>query len=304
MRKLDRHSIAIPPSLGGPSIAVAREKDAAEVHYVARDPWLPHHTAYPFKNYKAPDVKLALRRLAHGNCAYCESKIGAVGAREVEHYRPKGGIEGLADHPGYWWLTHSWDNLLPTCRDCNKSLRQFIITADMTKAEVEALVGRRAAVSYGKTNQFEVRGPRAVNSGCNIQIEDPLLIDPSRQDPVDELTWNFSSELPLLEAKQTGCAASPYGNYTIRACALNRAELVLDRVTPLLIMKALRTKILMKLENWAGNAEDLRSTLNDVEILLMFAEPGQTYTGMAAAFINDFLDELDRWRMAKNLAPF
>jgi len=304
LRKLDRASVAVPPSLAVPSQAVANEIANATAYYGARVPWTAIYTSYQFHNYRGSDVKVALRQLAGGNCAYCESKIGAVGAREVEHYRPKGGIADLDMHPGYWWLAHRWDNLLPTCRDCNKSLRQNIVTAGMTKAEVLKLQGKRAAASFGKANQFEIRGQRAVGSGCNLDLEDPLLIDPCRNDPSQHVTWDFSVELTLIEPALVDGDYSVYGAYTIRTCALNRAELVLDRIPALRPMRVLRTRLINRLNGWTGDADELADILLECETLSSFAEHDQPYAGMAAAFIRDFEDELDRWRVSQGLPPF
>jgi uncharacterized protein (TIGR02646 family) len=297
-------SVPVPPSLAEPSQAVVNEIANATAYYGARVPWTATYVSYQFRNYREPDVKIALRKLAGGNCAYCESKIGAVGAREVEHYRPKGGITDLATHPGYWWLAHRWDNLLPTCRDCNKSLRQHIVTAGMTEAQVLELQGMRAATSFGKANQFEIRGERAIGSGCNLDLEDPLLIDPCQIDPSRHVTWDFSFELTLLEPVLGEGGYSVYGAYTIRTCALNRAELVLDRIPALRPMRALRTRLINRLNGWNGDVGELSDILLECETLSSFAEHDQPYAGMAAAFIRDFEDELDHWRVSQGLPPF
>lgn len=304
LRKLDRASVVVPSSLAEPSEAVANEIALAMAYYGKRVPWIATYKSYQFHCYRGQDVKNALRQLAGGNCAYCESKIGSVGAREVEHYRPKGGITSLAMHPGYWWLAHRWDNLLPTCRDCNRSLRQHIVTAGMTKDDVNNLLGQRAAKSFGKANQFEVRGQRAVGSGCNLDLEDPLLIDPCRNDPSQHVTWDFSVELTLIKAMPVDGGYSAYGTYTIRTCALNRAELVLDRISALRTMRVLRTRIINRLNRWTGNTGELDDILLECETLSSFAEHDQAYAGMAAAFIRDFEDELDRWRVSRGLPPF
>jgi len=304
MRKLDRTSVPVPPSLSGPSNAVANEIASAAAHYQACVPWTANHVSFRFSQYRGPDVKLALRQLSGGNCAYCESKIGAVGAREVEHYRPKGGITNLAGHPGYWWLAYQWDNLLPTCRDCNKSLRQHIVTPGMNKAEVLDLQGKRAATSFGKANQFEIRGQRAVGSGCNLELEDPLLIDPCRNDPRIHVKWDFSFELTLIEPVFGEAGYSIYGAYTIKTCALNRAELVLDRIPALRPMRALRTRLINRLNRWTGDASELADIIAEAQTLSTFAEHDQPYAGMAAAYIQDFEDELDRWRISQGLPSF
>jgi hypothetical protein len=301
MRKLDREKVAAPASLSIPSAAVTREINDGIAYYAT---WKLGDTALKFTEYGSDDVKAALRKLSGGNCAYCESKIGAVGADEVEHYRPKGGIEEDSNHPGYWWLAHDWENLLPTCRDCNKSLRQHIVTPGMTQEEVEAWLVHYPNKSHGKANQFAIVGTRAASAGDNLAGEDPLLIDPCRRDPVEHLIWEFSAELTLIEAKAVGAAASVYGKYTIKACALNRAQLVLDRIGPMRQMRRLRTSILERLGRWDGDAKELTSILDAVEVLKGFSNPDQAYAGMAAAFADELLEELDRWRVARHLPPF
>lgn len=304
MRKLDRANVTPPNSLSQPSNGVSAEKVNAATYYGERTPWKTSYTSFSFRHYKGDDVQASLRQLAGGNCAYCESKIGAVGAREVEHYRPKGRIQGLATHSGYWWLAHSWDNLLPTCRDCNKSLRQHIVTPGMSKAEVEVLLSKAPRTSYGKAAQFEIRGTRAVSSACNLAAEDPLLIDPSRCDPSKELCWDFSTELTLIKPKEGENGPSIYGDYTIKTCALNRAELVLDRIPILHMMRALRTHIVNRLNRWNNSQADLDDIISEVNILVAHTHPEQPYAGMAAAYVEDFRQELDRWRVTKGLPAF
>lgn len=304
MRELDRNSVDVPNSLKNPSRAVSGEKANAVTYYTTRVPWKASHTSFSFKYYKGQDVKNSLRKLAGGNCAYCESKIGGVGAREVEHYRPKGGIKDVGDHPGYWWLAHDWENLLPTCRDCNKSIRQHIVTPEMTTSQVGDLLSKTAKLSYGKATQFSVRGKRARSSSCSLAAEDPLLIDPCRRDPMSELEWNFSSELVLLEPKHGADGRSPYGEYTIRTCALNRAELVLDRISTLRPLRMLRTHIMNRLEKWSGSPEDLSDIIKEVDVMVSHTQLDQAFGGMATAFLKDFEEELDRWRLSRGLPAF
>lgn len=293
MRKLDRSVVAAPASLTG--AAASTEMANAVAHYAARVPWLAHHTAFKFKKYSNDEVNAALRSLSGGKCAYCETKIFASGAREVEHYRPKGRIRGIAGHPGYWWLAHDWDNLLPTCRDCNKRLFQHIIGPGMTRAEVEALISTKAGSTHGKHDQFEILGTRAVGDACCLVQEDALLIDPCRRDPANDIDWDFSGELTLVHAKVGAGVPSPYGAYTIRTCALNRAQLVLDRIPPLNLIKAAKIRIVDRLNRWAGSADELDDIMAEVDGLSAFAEPDQPYAGMAAAFIREFEAELDAW---------
>jgi 5-methylcytosine-specific restriction endonuclease McrA len=304
MRKLVRVSGSAPTSLSAAGSAASTEMAAATAYYGARVPWQATHTAYEVKQYKAADVKAALWKLAGGNCAYCESKISGPGGAEVEHYRPKGAIAGVAGHPGYWWLAHDWDNLLPACGDCNKSLRQHIVGPNMAKHEVETLLSQRAKVSHGKADQFDIAGTRAATRACPLNNENPLLIDPCRRDPANELYWDFSAELTLIHPKSGAAGPSPYGAYTIRTCALNRAHLVLDRIPALRPMRTIRTRLINRLNRWTGSASELADIIDEAKALASFTEPDQPFAGMAMAYVKDFEDELDRWRTAQGLPPF
>ena len=100
MRFVDRAAVAAPASLrdGGPRDT---ELTAARDYY---SPPIKPSKSYKFKVYKRRDIEVALRNLFHGKCAYCESFFAATQPADIEHYRPKGGIEECPGHPGYWWL--------------------------------------------------------------------------------------------------------------------------------------------------------------------------------------------------------
>jgi uncharacterized protein (TIGR02646 family) len=303
MRKLDRTKVTAPSSLSTPSAGVATEKAAAVGYYGARTPWQASHVSYKFTKYRSDDVKGALYTLSGGKCAYCESKIFGDGSREVEHYRPKGGIDGIV-HPGYWWLAHDWENLLPTCPACNKSRRQYVVDSSMSVAEVQELMSKRGKDLYGTGTQFLILGTRAVGSTCILTAEDPLLIDPCIRDPKAELCWDFSTDLPLVQPATSVGGPSVYGAYTINTCGLNRAGLVLARISALKILKYKKDLIIDRMNNWTGSAEGLEVIIDDVKSLAHHLEVDQPFLGMVNAYIEDFENELELWRVARGLPPF
>jgi uncharacterized protein (TIGR02646 family) len=76
--------------------------------------------------YKDGAVKAALDAMFHGKCAYCEFMyIGGMPV-DIEHFRPKGAVivGGKMRKPGYYWLAAKWENLLPSCIDCNRKRDQ------------------------------------------------------------------------------------------------------------------------------------------------------------------------------------
>jgi hypothetical protein len=107
-------------------------------------------------------VKRALVKAQHGKCCFCESKVTHVSNGHVEHFRPKGGVrqsdQDPLEQPGYFWLAYEWTNLLFACELCNARF---------------------------KKNLFPLVNPatRARRPDDDLAREDPLFIDPSRDEP-------------------------------------------------------------------------------------------------------------------------
>ncbi len=106
--------------------------------------------------YFADNVK----DLAHKKCWYCESNEDRS-HMPVDHFRPKNRVTECPDHEGYWWLAFDWLNYRYCCTFCNS-----LITGDTTTG--------------GKQNYFPILNPPnwARNDGDNLNIEQPVLLDP------------------------------------------------------------------------------------------------------------------------------
>jgi uncharacterized protein (TIGR02646 family) len=157
-----------------------------------------------YKQYKR-----ALKRAFNGKCAYCECVIEANQPGDVEHYRPKGRVTddeyrpikvnylkwGEIEHAGYFWLAYDWENLLPSCTDCNR------------KRNYE---GGPA----GKADRFPVKGFRACLPGEEAQ-EEPLLLDPTKADPNEHLEFFKDGTIR---------AKTPEGETTLAILGLNLRE--------------------------------------------------------------------------------
>jgi uncharacterized protein (TIGR02646 family) len=288
---------AAPATLSGD--AAKREHDAAEIYYQT---WQPGQPAFgEFKAYSGPDVVDALRKLFHGKCAYCERAI-EKGTREVEHYRPKGGV-GDRDHPGYWWLAHSWSNLLPTCGPCNKGFRQHVVTVDMTVDDVERLQAKGAKTLLGKANHFPVGAVRLTAKSEDHFVEAPRLLDPTRCQPDDYLRWSYASDFSIVTPRAYAGQVSPEGHETIRCLALNRAGLVEARTKQLNILRAQRVRIKNALDATRNLPEEqqglvLPLILQSVEDMKEHCRPEKEFAAIAVAFVADFCNELNDWLKA------
>ncbi|WP_114835626.1 hypothetical protein U0027_04510 [Agrobacterium tumefaciens] len=284
------------------SEATIAQAQAAASHY---ENWVVGSPGFDgFTRYREYDVKQMLRGLFHGKCAYCEKFI-EKGMSEVEHYRPKGAVEGT-NHPGYWWLAYKWSNLLPTCPGCNKGLRHHLVTADMTLAEVEAMQIAEPRILMGKATQFPVGAPRLVAVSEDHFEEQPYLIDPTRTDPAPELLWRHDADFSVVEPAENAGALSTLGAETIRCVALNRLELVQSRTAILNRLKTNRTKIMEDLERDVGDEVDLAlikihlsGALRRVEDMKQSCTPDQPFSAMATAYVDAFEIELKEWLKAK-----
>lgn len=163
-----------PAVLTGNDSLAAKERDEAAKH------WKANHTmkGFPFKAYKEKKVIEAMENVFHGKCAYCEYRYDAGAPCDVEHYRPKGGIEinGKLHEPGYYWLAAEWTNLLPSCNDCNR-MRYHDFPDDGPEAR-------------GKANKFPIGNPKKrAKKPADVAGEERLLLHPYFDDPSQYLTF-------------------------------------------------------------------------------------------------------------------
>jgi len=292
MRFIDRTTVTAPASLSSPSAAVKTEADAAKLFYKTYDYKKEGAKGYEFTAYKPPDVILQLRALFKDKCAYCESELGDN--MEVEHFRPKGGVHGL-QHPGYWWLAHSWDNLLPSCVPCNQRRRQHLVTATTTREEFEAMQAKRPQQSYGKGEQFPVAGTRAITPKCDLAAERPLLLNPCADHPEKYLRWSRAGEYSVVLPVATPDFDRQRALSTIEVFALNRLKLVQARTLVLNELRFHRTKILEDLrEDLAagGDPRLIARALQKVQQMRRFEAVDHRFTAMAKEFVDAFAAEL------------
>jgi uncharacterized protein (TIGR02646 family) len=272
-----------PQSLAGPGSIGDLERAAAIAFF-----GLPanHGASYDdFKAYKSPDVVQALNQRFANKCAYCESVYAATAPVDVEHYRPKGGVEvdGKLRKPGYYWLAAEWTNLLPSCIDCNRKR-----THEFPDAE---------PALRGKANKFPIANPtkRAANPGEEA-AEQRLLLHPCLDKPEKHL--EFIEEGAIRPALIRG-RASEMGRLSIEVYGLDRPGLVHERQRLLIRMDGLMARIRRTLERIqrpgvdAQRRQELDEDLRlDVAELKTYEGADQPYAGMARQMISGFLREM------------
>ena len=284
MRRVLRKAEPAPASLTVVNRVGPKELAKARIAYGETPPGKITFTAY-----KSDDVRQALERLFHGKCAYCESRYDITGPVDIEHYRPKKGVEGEPDHPGYWWLAGEWENLLPSCLDCNRRRYQATVTDFVSVSAVldAALRTGFSPLKTGKETSFPITGSRLRTEPSPgdrervLKAEQALLLDPCVDNPAEHLRHYINRETPLglivptggadpLPALAFGAAEdavalekaarlaglSARGSVSIQVYGLNRLGLVQER-----------TRLLRRLEVLGDLVLDLFALADEIALL-------------------------------------
>lgn len=260
--------------------------------------------AYAFERYKELEVKMRLEEIFHGKCAYCETYYAADAPVDVEHFRPKGRVAEDANHSGYWWLAMVWENLLPSCIDCNRRRGQIIIdhAVDLSTMVSDS---KKLGGHGGKQDSFPVKGTRAVAEESSFESEEAYLLNPCNDDPAHHLEFYFDGitqhgPVGLVLPKNN----SEKGRVSIQTYGLNRLGLVQNRTRILRHLEFLATvyaeldAILHKIDT----AEITPSLKNDIEQSIgqlqgrildemkRMTDPKEPYSAMTTEWVRQFRD--------------
>lgn len=199
MRRVDRARVAEPPILHRPRPSDGKSELQLVTEHMEKIAAGEKLKAFSFARYKETSVKNALEKLFYGKCAYCESFYAGLQPVDVEHYRPKGEVEGVFGHPGYWWLAMEWSNLLPSCIDCNRRRNQKTPKPGedrMVALRADGDFDRSRSILSGKQSAFPLMegSAHAAQPDEDVEAEKRLLLDPTRDDPDRHLVFHVDRE--------------------------------------------------------------------------------------------------------------
>jgi uncharacterized protein (TIGR02646 family) len=259
-----RSRVARPAVLDGLGSPAARERAAAAEFFD-----MPERTRgqrrFAFEVYRDKSVIAALTDLFHGKCAYCEARVATTIPMDVEQFRPKSGVSERPEHPGYWWLAATWENLLVSCADCS---RARIIEG----------------VKRGKANRFPLveESQRAFLPGEETR-ESPLLLDPCFDHPEEHLVFD----------EQGGVASDTVrGQTTIAVLGLNRPGLVEARLHAVLQVKSvsLRTEFFAFERTTAASPDVSAQIDSNLRKLKAMTEASEEFVALKRQLIKPVLD--------------
>jgi len=248
---------------------------------------LPKRPKQSFSQYKSVPVKELLIELFHGKCAYCESFYSSTQPMDVEHFRPKGAVADEDDHSGYYWLAATWENLLPSCIDCNRKRNQDDVVVGET-------------ISLGKKDRFPIGGTRARTPEDSLPRERARLIDPTIDDP-DHLL-RFDTELGIVVPRAGGGVNRSRALHSIEVYGLNRSGLVTDRLHVLRLidhhLEVIRLLTTVRNELDDKDLDRLRDIVDEVigleiQAILDMRDPSRPYSGMARQVIAELAPDIE-----------
>jgi uncharacterized protein (TIGR02646 family) len=206
--------------------------------------------------YGAAEVKQALSAAQHDKCCFCESKLQHAQFGDVEHFRPKASAQQSPDAAstmGYYWLAYAWENLYLSCEVCNRRHKRGLFPL---------LNPDRRVTSH--------------HSSAELVAEQPMFIDPGREDPMVFIEFRRELAAPV--------DGNPRGAATIEALQLNRdalwerrrerRELLFICVT--LLVKAIRIEL---------PANDREDAIRILEAVITAAAEHGEYSSMTRSLL-------------------
>jgi len=195
MIKIDKDNTDTPDILNSAMTKQWTEKALHEKkEHRARDHIYGHNT-----------VQNILKKVYNNKCGYCESRLEVSSSLEIDHYRPKNGVSENSEHPGYYWLTYEWTNLISSCNICNRKKGTQFPIEDESKRVMEPQ----------EMAQWKPDSPSFLS-------EKPLILNPEIDQPDNHLEVNVHGEICKKNE-------SIYAETTIKVCNLNRDELIKKR---------------------------------------------------------------------------
>ena len=296
MIQIDRNRVPAPEILTTPN-GKGKVEQQNNITLMRKNP--PEMDSLEFKVYKADEVRQALNQLFHHKCAYCESTYAGTAPVEVEHYRPKGRIAmgRKKKEPGYYWLAAEWENLLPSCIDCNRARRQEIPGATPPTQ------------TLGKGDQFPIANESMRANAPGDEVNEAnvrLLLNPCLDQPEEHMEFycDLISQNVLVRPRHTpGGTEDNMAKESIRVYALTRKGLADARMERNLIIQWELRQTEKFLNRWVTAPSDLNK--QDIEENLQqldhYREEDQIYAGMARQFINE---AIQRWKQQYPSYPF
>ena len=272
---VDRRQVDIPHCLDGPDSPGGRETKRA-IEFFSQDG--NENESFLFEVYRDKSIRYALNVLFNGKCAYCESKYIGTQPMDVEHYRPKNAIrnEDGIQKPGYYWLATKWENLLPSCIDCNRRRGQEFDDGGC------GLAGKGSLFPI-EDCQTRAREPEQEHN------EIPLLLNPCEDYPEEHIEF---FEDGSVRARLRDDGPSEKGKASIEIYGLHRIGLIQmrrDHGLDVLVQIIRVIKFIKRLDENVGNTGIRDDLVFELTQLYRLMDTSRAYSGMTYQLVKKYL---------------
>lgn len=259
-----------------------------------------------FNVYANKEVRKQLKKMSHGKCAYCESKITSIYNGDIEHFRPKGGYgeNNPITKPGYYWLASDWNNLLFACPFCNQTNTHEVMDNKTISEVVQGklnqfpLLTETYRLNYSHGNLF-FTSPNNYKIAFELEETERLLLKPCTDTEIekhfeyDEIGI-IRPSIGLNNFEENRAATS------IRVYALQRIGLVQSRAEKVIQIKAQIRRVEEAMINLNNHIEDTNEKVTwfegilrrELNILHQFKESNREYAGLARFIIEQYFNNL------------
>jgi uncharacterized protein (TIGR02646 family) len=235
------------------------------------------------------ELKDDLRKLSHGKCWYCETRIDRDFG-DIDHFRPKGKVEGVPDHPGYWWLAFEWRNFRFSCKLCN------VKEIDHDAEDGDGRGGKGAQFPLLDGEKYRICDAGEYEEYEDLLDEHPLLLDPTeKRDPL-LLTFTRDGQ-PAPSMKDETASGYRRAKASIYIYHLDYSRLNRERQKIYYKMRRLVRNVQRYQERWEKEHDRSARALSRAaldEIVSLIA-PDAQYSAAARAYLKEYREQGADW---------
>lgn len=232
-------------------------------------------------------VKSYLSARSYGTCWYCETKVHSYPG-DIDHYRPKGRVDKVTDHPGYWWLAFEWRNWRFVCRYCNS------LNKDTETGEVSGKADKFPLLDNNEHRR--IKNPADYDEYDDLWSENPALLDPTEQQDTGLIT--FTSEgVPEPSEPDQERITYKRAKISIEAYFLDSSRLKNERKRIYVRVKRLVEKYNRHMCKWETehNRSDYTIARDAGRALGRMIAPDAEYSMTAISYLQQYLQLYPDW---------
>lgn len=206
------------------------------------------------------EVKPVLADVSSHKCWYCETKQSRA-ENDVDHFRPKGRVQGCSGHPGYYWLAADLANFRLSCQYCNRPGST-----------------RTRDPEGGKADHFPLsdEAARCYLPSDDLCAEGVVLLDPTVVDDVP-LLWvdEFGRAVPNPSQAPDGSLAAERVEKSVEILNLDEVRLVEERQA---LLQRVRTCVRTAEAAWSSGGDDRVAFRAQFSALVSMARGSSEYS--------------------------